>query len=136
MHQLTHCFRQNGTLRLSHDVSNHFSLFRRGHTAAAHHRIGRSRLDHGFFLHFQNFFLRFDLRLRHGFCLRRNDFRLRQRRRGIIIFYHNLRRLRRRQRASLLYRSKQRRQRFIGVFLRISNRFGNQTALYFRRVLL
>ncbi len=145
VHQLPHRFRQNRALRLRHDIRDQLRLFRRRHSAAVGHRRS-ARFQHGLFLHFQNFFLRFDLRLRHRLGLRGDRFR-RLRRRQIAVFNHDLRhlhlnRLRRSGRrhghghAALLHRRKQRRQRFIRVFLGIRDRPRDQVALHFGRVLL
>ncbi len=149
--KFAHCFGQQGGLRFGNHVGNHFGLFRGIHTERrrpAEHRHGRSfcrRFQNRLFLRvkqfllrFQQFRLRFTLRLRHGFRLLFQQFvGLNPRLRHVRVFNNDLRHGRTAARTAVfLNRRKQSRQCFIGVFLRFGQSFGNNAALHLRRALL
>ena len=145
VNQLPHRFRQNRALRSGDDVRDQARLFFGAHAPAGRggrgnerRRGGQAAFRHRLFLHFQNFFLRLNLRLRHRFRLRGDRGFALNGGGGVVVFDHDLRGLSRDlpESAVFLNRRKQRRQSFVRMLLRFGDRLGDHASLNFRRALL
>ena len=145
VNQLPHRFRQNRALRSGDDVRDQARLFFGAHAPAGRggrgnerRRGGQAAFRHRLFLHFQNFFLRLNLRLRHRFRLRGDRGFALNGGGGVVVFDHDLRGLSRDlpESAVFLNRRKQRRQSFVRMLLRFGDRLGDHASLNFRCALL